>query len=286
MMRRRVREMTRHLAVTALCLAAITTAAARADADPDPRRKVSVLEYRAGSSALPGIARRLVATLSHQTSLGVIGQDQTRAIYGDQLDRALVKCSGEAACVARIGQRVGAAEVILVGVSELGDVILTMQRIDVKTHAVNARIADSLNSNGTPDAEQLSEYLGRLLPPTDFLRFGIIDIVATQDGALVTVGGERRGTTPIQPLKLKAPETYAIKVEKRGFVPFSTKVQLAPDSEIKVEAELSKRTGTAWYQHWYVLAGLGVVVAGAAGTTIYFATQSEDSRLDFKGSVQ
>jgi hypothetical protein len=35
-----------------------------------------------------------------------------------------------------------------------------------------------------------------------------------------------------------------------------------------------------------VLAGLGVVVAGAAGTTIYFATQNEDTSLDFMGSVQ
>ena len=92
---------------------------------------MSSVEYRAGSSALPGIAARVAAALSRKTSLGVIGQDQTRAIYGDQIDRALVKCAGEAACVARIGQRVGAAEVILVGVSELGDVILTMQRIEL-----------------------------------------------------------------------------------------------------------------------------------------------------------
>ncbi|HTL37543.1 MAG TPA: PEGA domain-containing protein [Kofleriaceae bacterium] len=268
-----------------LCLAVLFVSRL-AHADDDPKRKVAVLEYRSGSSALVGVGGKLAEQIGKQTSINVLGPQQARTVYGEQLEQAVVKCGGEPDCIAKIGQKLGAAEVILIGVSELGDVILTMQRIDVKTHAVNARIADSLNSNGTPDTEQLSEYLRRLLPPTDFLRFGIIDIVATQDGALVTVGGERRGTTPIQPLKLKAPETYAIKVEKRGFVPFSTKVQLAPDSEIKVEAELSKRTGTAWYQHWYVLAGLGVVVAGAAGTTIYFATQSEDSRLDFKGSVQ
>src|SRR5580765_8607360 len=74
-----------------VCFAAIAAAAPRAEADPDPRRKVSVLEYRAGSSALPGIAGRIAAALSRKTSLGVLGQDQTRAIYGDQLDRALVK---------------------------------------------------------------------------------------------------------------------------------------------------------------------------------------------------
>ncbi|HEX3477789.1 MAG TPA: hypothetical protein VHT91_22360, partial [Kofleriaceae bacterium] len=92
-----------------LCALAVLAAAPRSHADPDPRRKVSVLEYRAGSSALPGIAARVAATLSRKTSLGVLGQDQTRAMYGDQLDRALVRCAGEAGCVARIGQKVGAA---------------------------------------------------------------------------------------------------------------------------------------------------------------------------------
>ena len=85
-----------------------------------------------------------------------------------------------------------------------------------------------------------------------------------------------RGLTPIQALKLPAPATYEIKVEKQGFVPFSTKVGLQPDGEIKVEAELSKRGSEgAWYGRWYVLAGAGVLVAGAAGTAIYFGTRSE-----------
>jgi hypothetical protein len=35
-----------------------------------------------------------------------------------------------------------------------------------------------------------------------------------------------------------------------------------------------------------VLAGLGLVVAGAAGTTIYFATRDDASGLTFDGSIQ
>jgi len=44
-------------------------------------------------------------------------------MYGDHLDQALVRCAGDAACIAKIGQKLAAAEVILVGISELGDVI-------------------------------------------------------------------------------------------------------------------------------------------------------------------
>jgi hypothetical protein len=260
-----------------------------ARAEPNPRRKLAVLEYRSGSSALPGIARRVVDAIGKQTSIAVLGPDQARAVYGDNLDQVLGKCAGEAECIAKIGQKTGAAEVILVGVSELGDVILTMQRIDVGSRGVSARIADSLAEGAIPTDAQVDAYLQRLLPPTDFLRFGVIDIVANLAGAAVTVGTERRGETPIQPLRLPAPASYEIRIEKAGFAPYRTKVALPPDGEIKVEANLSRPGGSpAWYQRWYVVAGLGLVVAGAGGTAIYFATREPagDGRIDVGGSVQ
>lgn len=257
-----------------------------AHADPDPKRKVAIVEYRAGSSGLPGIAGRVAAALGKQTSLGVIGPDQTRALYGDNLEQVLVKCAGEADCVAKIGQKVGAAEVILVGVSELGDVILTMQRIDVAKASVSGRVADSIAVGAQPADPQLDAYLTRLLPPGDFLRYGVIDIVASEAGAAVTVGGEHRGLTPIQPLRLRAPAAYEIKVEKQGFVPFTTSVRLPPDGELKVRAALQRPGRNAWYTRWYVLAGMGVVVAGAAGGAIYLATSNGGDRVDFNGSIR
>ncbi len=244
-----------------------------AHGDPDPRRTVLVLEYRAGSSALPGVATRVVAAMTRQTSLAVLDHDQTRAMYGDRLDQVLVRCAGEAVCVSKIGQKLQAAEVILVGVSELGDVILTMQRIDVGARTVVSRVADSLAAGAAPSDAQLAGYATRLLPPSDFLRFGVIDIVANLAGAAVTVGGKPRGLTPIAALRLHAPATYDVRVEKPGYQPFTTKVALPPEGAIRVEAELSRRGGTAWYQHWYVLAAAGIVVAGAGGTAIYFGTR-------------
>jgi hypothetical protein len=252
--------------------------AGTASAGPNPKRKVVVLEYRAGSSALPGIATRVHGIIAKQTSLQLLGPDQMRASYGDTLDQSVVKCAGDAECIARIGQKVGAAEVVLVGISELGDVILTMQRIDVPGKTVSARIADSLATGSMPSDGQIDSYLQRILPPDDFLRFGVIDIVANLGGAAVTVGGESRGVTPIPSLKLHAPANYEIRVEKVGYIPFTTRVALPPDGVIKVEAQLSKQGAEAkWYQRWYVLAGAGLLVAGAAGTTIYFVTREGPS---------
>jgi PEGA domain len=276
-------------AAACVVLALVPGLSSPARAEPDPKRKLVVLEYRSGSSALPGIARRVADAIGKRTSIAVLAPDQARAVYGDNLDQVLVKCAGEAACIAKIGQKAGAAEVILVGVSELGDVILTMQRIDVGSREVSARIADSLADGAAPTDTQVDAYLQRLLPPSDFLRFGVIDIVANLAGAAVTVGGERRGETPIQPLRLPAPASYEIRVEKAGFAPYRTKVALPPDGEIKVEANLSRPGGSpAWYQRWYVVAGLGLVVAGAGGTAIYFATREPagDGRIGVGGSVQ
>jgi hypothetical protein len=282
----------RALIMTVLAVLLVSAMVHVAHGDPDPRRKVIVLEYRAGSSALPGMAGRVVAALGKHTSLQVLGPDQTRAAWGDHLDQVLVKCAGEATCVAKIGQKIGAAEVILVGISELGDVILTMQRIDVVGHAVSSRVADSLAAGVVPSEDQISGYTTRLLPPSDFLRFGVIDIVANLSGAAVTVSGEPRGITPLEALHLRAPASYEIRVEKSGYVPFSTRVALPPDGEVKVEAQLSRRGGeAAWYQHWYVLAAAGLVVAGAGGTAIYFGTRTTSNPmmappLTLTGSVQ
>jgi hypothetical protein len=265
----------------ASCVLAVVLALAQvAAADPNPKRKVAVLEYRASSSALQGIGGRVVGALRSQTSLDILGPDQARAVFGEHIEQVIVKCAGEADCIARIGIRIGAAEVILVGVSELGDVILTMQRVDVSTHAVSARVADSLAPGATPNDAQIAGYLSKLLPPSDFVRFGVIDIIASEAGAAVTVGGEARGSTPLPPLKLHAPATYELKVEKAGFVPFSAQVAVPPDAEIKVRASLQRPGGrVAWYQRWYVLTVAGIVVAGAAGTAIYYAGFRSSDRV-------
>ncbi|MGE0403647.1 MAG: hypothetical protein AB7T06_43475, partial [Kofleriaceae bacterium] len=103
-------------ALAALALLAFATVA---HADPDPKRKVSVLEYRSGSSAMPGISARIYDAMSKQTSLQLSNLDATRTQYGADLDAMIVKCAGEAACIASIGKKVGAADVVLVAISEL-----------------------------------------------------------------------------------------------------------------------------------------------------------------------
>jgi hypothetical protein len=247
-------------------------AAPAAAGGPDPKRRVAVLEFRSGSAALTGIDARLAALLAKQTSLAIVDGDAARRAYGAGLDRDLVACAGTGSCVARIGKRLAVAEVLLVGVSEFGDVILTLQRVDVGRGRVVNRIAEALEPGAAPDDQAIGRYLKRLMPGSDFIRWGEIRIDANVDGADVLVDNLPRGRTPLPPLRLRAPATYEIQVEKKGYVPFGASVRVPADGSMRVKAVLGRRGEAAWYSRWWVAALAGTVVVGAA-TTAFIVTR-------------
>jgi hypothetical protein len=260
--------MKRAIALLAACAALhASPAAARAD-NPDPHRRVAVLEFRSGSAELPEIDASLARIMGKATSLDVIDATAARRIYGNQLDRDLVKCAGQARCVARIGKRLNAVEVLLVGVSEFGDVILTLQRIQVSRGKVLNRIAEALAPGAAPDGKVLRRYLERVMPRGDFLRFGVIRIEANVDGAAVTVDSKAHGKTPVDPIRLRAPASYEIRVTKPGYVTFSAKVLVPPDADVDVRTVLTRRTDDTWYKQWWVAALAGTVVVGAATAAV------------------
>lgn len=270
-------------ATVAAAVLASTTGTARAE---DPRRGVAVLEFRSGSSALAEIGHRLATVLGTRTSLKVLGDDHARQRYGASLDADVVACDGEARCIGRIGQKLGVTEVLLVGVSELGDVILTVQRIDSHSGKVRARLAEALAADAAPGDDELVAYLGRVLPAEDFIRFGTIVIKVNVSGAEVIVGGTPRGTSPIPDLRVPAPATYPIEVKKLGFVPFRAEVEVPPDANLRVNATLTRpgQGDDAWYKRWYVAAAAGVLVAGAV-TTGVLLTRDRDS-VPIDGMIQ
>jgi hypothetical protein len=272
--------------IAAAVVATLVVVSGRAAAEPDGKRRVAVLEYRAGSRAMPELDARIARVLAARTSLDVVDAVEARKLYAGGLDAAVVGCGGEPACVAKIGAKLRAQEVVLVGISEMGDVILTLQRIDVKDRAVTGRLAESMAVDAAPSDAELATLLQRVMPRSDFLRYGIIHIDAKLAGADVEVGGERRGITPVPALKLRAPASYDIRVSKEGFVPFRAKVAVPPEGEVRVQAELERRSAAPrWYQRWWVPVLAGAVVAGAAAGT-YFVVTEEPSSVPVGGRVE
>jgi hypothetical protein len=228
-------------------------------------RRIAVLEFRSGATGVPGVGARLAKILSGKTSHEIQDPADARR-KNPRVDEAIAKCGGEPACVARVGKELGADEVLLVGVSELGDLILAIQRVDAQGKVLG-RVADALPPETNPDDAALEGYLKRLMPASDFLRYGTIRVESNVTGALVEIGGKPRGLTPIKPLRVEAPITLDVRVSKSGFGDFTARVEVPPDGTVAVHPVLGRLTSTAWYGRWWVwaIAGGVAVTAVAVG---------------------
>jgi hypothetical protein len=251
------------LAVVAL-LGVLATAA-----PADARRRIAVVEHRAGVTRVADLAARLAALLQRATAVDVVDPNEARRRLGGRADALIAHCAGDAPCVAEIGDRLRVDEVILVGISQLGDVILAVQRIGVSTRSVAARLAEALPPDSEPSDEVLLGYLKRLFPKDMFRRFGAIQVRANVSGAAVELDGTVRGTTPLARLKVEAPRRYQLLVRKTGYLDFSAALDVQPDGVVEVRTELQRRTGElAWYQRWWVWGIAGAVIAGSATAMI------------------
>jgi hypothetical protein len=243
-----------------------------AAAQPErPRRSIAVLEFRAGATGARRIGPRAAAILRRLTSHAIMDGDDARRAGGARVDQELAACAGKAGCIAAIGARLGVDEVIVVGVSELGDLILALQRVDSRSGEVLARIADSLPREREPDDDAVEQYLRRLLPREDFLRWGTLRIASDVAGAEVRIGGEPKGTTPIAPIPLLAPATVDLRVHKEGHTEFRARIDVLPDATVEVRPVLTRRPGSSWYEKPWVWAIAGAVVAGGVATAVILA---------------
>jgi len=253
----------------ALVLSMLLAAApALAAGSPDAHRSIAVLEFRGGSAAVKAIGQRLVAILRKRTSHPILDGDDARRIFGAKVDDTVARCSGEAGCIGAIGRKLGSDAVLLVGVSELGDLILAFQLVDSTAGKVESRIADSLPRGTEPDDAALEGYLKRLLPPEDFLRWGTLRIEANVAGADVSVAGTPKGKTPLAAIPVQAPQSVDLRVSKEGFLDFRARIDVTPDATVEVRPVLAPRPGSGWYEKWWVWAIAGVVVAGGVTTAV------------------
>jgi hypothetical protein len=247
-------------------------------------KTVAVLEYRAGARGAAGIGERLARLLAANAALQVISPVDARRRAGPKIDAEVARCSGEAMCIGALGEQLGAQEVLLVGVSQLGDVVLAMQRIDARKGEAGARLAESLPADTEPTDDEMLGWLRQLFPPDVFKRYGAIKIVTDVSGATVELNGESQGKTPIEePVKVRAPATYKVKVAKPGYVTFQAGIDVLPDATVEVRATLVQSEGKVpWYKRWYVWAAVGGAIAIAgAGVAIYYGTRVDSTPMGF-----
>lgn len=250
----------------------LTTATASA------RPVIAVLEYRANAKGALGLGQRFSQLLSRSVAADIVELDEARRRLGTKLDADVARCGNQLHCLAAIGNTLGASEVLLIGVSQLGDVVVSLQRIDTARGELSGRLAESLSSADEPSDAELMGWLKRLFPPDYFLRYGEITIAANVDDAKVTLNGIDRGRTPLERgLKMRAPATYRLRVEREGYVPFEARIDLVPEGKMEVRATLQRlQKETPVYKRWYLWASVGAVaVIAGAGVAIYFGTRTD-----------
>ncbi len=233
-------------------------------------RVIAVLEYRAGVREAPEIAAGMAVELGKLTSHTVVDPAEARLRGGSGIDAQVARCKGDPDCISSLGSRLQCEEVILVGVSQLGDLILAIQRIEVSSGKVLARLADSLGTKHRVRPNDLRAYLRRLLPPSDFKRYGSVVVKTDAVGDEVFLDEVSRGKTPLPPLVVPAPGRYTLRVTRPGHEDFTARLDVVPEGAVEVTPTLSRKAvAPRWYQQWWVWAIVGgVVVAGTTGIAV------------------
>lgn len=259
---------------------------------PTPARTIAVMPLstlgtEATSAASKKVTADLEAALAAVAGVKVIG---TVAV-ADAIKKArrgqLKACDGEAGCLAEVGKLVGATLVVYGEVGGLGEVqVVYLETVDVST-AKEAR-STTLSLGAADDTGGAPGAAVRLLAPERYL--GKLAITVDIAGATVFVDGKRLGKSPIAAIELPV-GSHAVRVthpEYRDFVrfvdvPFDAPAPVTVDLQQFpiLERDLASKEGhaelrehlrylpggrTAWYRHWYVIAGVGALLAVGAGT--------------------
>lgn len=230
--------------------------------------QVAVLEYRSGVSEQPDFANRVVELLRSKSMAKVLSPQDCRRMLGSGTDAMVVECKENATCFAKIGRQLGVDEVLLIGMTEFGTVLLNLSRIHIAKAQTLASVDMDIQLGETVPKLRIYQLLRKLYPDDFFRRYGTLEVTSNEKGAAVKLGDRLMGRTPLDPLQLEAPREYAITVSKPGFVPFTATVDLVPNARLRLDARLSleaKTISRAWYTRWWVitLAASAVITASA-----------------------
>lgn len=243
------------------------------------RPVVAVLEYRSGVSEQPDFSDRLAELLRAKSMAQVLSVQDCRRMLGAGMDAMVAQCKEDPACFAKLGRKLGASEVLFVGMTEFGTVLVNLSRFQVSPPQLVSSVDMDIQLGEALPKLRIYQLLRKLYPDDFFRRYGTLEVTSNQPGAAVRLDRRLVGQTPLNPLQLEAPRKYELNVVKPGFVPFSATVDLAPNARLRLDARLTpegQASPGAWYTRWWVITlAVGAVAAGAAAVWWYNSPPSE-----------
>ncbi|MCD6499931.1 MAG: PEGA domain-containing protein [Deltaproteobacteria bacterium] len=236
------------------------------------RRSIAVLEFRAGVQAAPQVTERLVKLLQRKSALRVLALSDARQQLGSSIDSKVADCEGKPRCIAAIGRRLHVDEVLLVGLTQLGNVIVDIARVQAKNGRILNRIALTSPVDERIPSQRLYGALRQLLPRSAFLRYGAIRVRCNVQGARVTIGTKVFGKTPIiAPIRVRAPNDYQITISKPGYMSFKASFHVPPRATITANANLvplMEGKHIPIYKKWWFWTAIGGGTAAVVAATV------------------
>ena len=108
-----------------------------------------------------------------------------------------------------------------------------------------------------------------------------LEVIASIDGALVSLDGREVGPSPIS--VLRSPGGYELLVEKDGYEPHQARLDLSAGQELTVRVPMTADE-TSVFETWWFWSAAAVVVAGGI-TATYFLTRPEPQPPPYDGGT-
>jgi PEGA domain len=213
-----------------------------------------------------------------------------RALHGSRL----AACTGETACLAAIGKKLGVGLVVSGNVAALGDShVVNIKVVDAASGAELRRIAsDPLRGDPDQLIDSVRVAAYRLLAPDRLL--GSVSLLADIAGAEVVLDGRVVGRTPLaRPIENVPLGMHRVQVRAPGYSVFSDDVQVRFQKTTRVvvrlvadpNAVVLRPTPRAvrpaprrWYQSPWFLIGAGAAAIAVGGAIGY--SMSGDDVID------
>jgi hypothetical protein len=294
----------RHVALVIALLLLPSAAGAQPAAAPGPTRKVALAPVatfgeETKSKQLKIIEKAIGDGLGSVPGIELIDAERVSAEIKKSKKIELRVCDGEAACLAELGQLVGAAEVVFAEVGGLGEsqvaylkLVDVGKKAEVRSTTMEIAAVAELKAAARGASFRLldpDKYVGRLVCKVDV------------DGATIYVNGARSAKSPARPISLPV-GTHALRIAHPEFRDFVRFVDISFDKDAVVEAPMQQfpivsrdiihkeGTGgtkviyqgvepTPWYRQWYTVAGGGALLL--VGSAVLFGVLADG--LDFDG---
>lgn len=233
---------------------------------------VAILDVRSADQ-LDATARALTslvtAEVSADSQFRAVSRNDLRAILTHQAESELLGCA-DVDCMVDIANLVKADFLVAGSVEQIESAyVFSLDLIDTKAARIVHRESALWRSAPEGMVDLAGPYVDRLLAGADAKNFDGALEVLTVDGAELFIDGEQVGVAPMNaPLSGLSTGVHVLEVRRSGYLPKTLDVVVARSETTIVRVDLVDEASLQpWYAQWYVW-GTGIVVAGAAATTV------------------